>query len=65
MPGVGEQGVVAAVDRNAFVVFVLNELAEVGTSDAESRSSGRATSTHTVIVSLTCTHTKSEGGTCQ
>ena len=37
MTGVEEQGVVGAVDRNAFVEFVLNDVAEVGTSDAESR----------------------------
>ena len=35
--GVEGQGVVTAVDRNAFVEFVFNEVAEVGTSDAESR----------------------------
>lgn len=35
--GVDGQGVVTAVDRNAFVVFVLIDVAEVGTSDAESR----------------------------
>ena len=37
MAGVDGQGVVTAVDRNAFVVFVLIDVAEVGTSDAESR----------------------------
>lgn len=58
--GVEGQGVVTAVDRNAFVEFVLNEVAEVGTSDAESRSPGRSTSIHTVIVSLACMHMKSE-----
>lgn len=42
--GVDGQGVVTAVDRNAFVEFVLNDVAEVGISDAESRSSGRSTS---------------------
>jgi len=36
--GVDGQGVVTAVDKNAFVEFVLNEVAEVGISDAESRS---------------------------
>lgn len=35
--GVDGQGVVTAVDRNAFVEFVLIDVAEVGTSDAESR----------------------------
>lgn len=60
MVGVEGQGVVAAVDRNAFVEFVFNEVAEVGTSDAESRSSGWSTSIHTVIVSLACTHMISE-----
>ena len=60
MGGVGEQGVVAAVDRNALVELVLNDVAEVGTSDAESRSPGRSTSIHAIIVSLTSTHMKSE-----
>lgn len=41
--GVDGQGVVTAVDKNAFVEFVLRDVAEVGISDAESRSSGRAT----------------------
>jgi hypothetical protein len=58
--GVEGQGVVTAVDRNAFVEVVLNEIAEVGTSDAESRSPGRSTSTHTAVVSLTRMHMKSE-----
>ena len=58
--GVEGQGVVAAVDVNAFVELVLSEVAEVGISDAESRLSGRSTSIRTVIVSLTCTHMKSE-----
>ena len=35
--GVDGQGVVTAVDRNAFDEFVLNDVAEVGISDAESR----------------------------
>lgn len=34
--GVDGQGVVAAVDRNALVEVVLNDVADVGTSDAES-----------------------------
>ena len=42
--GVDGQGVVTAVDRNPFVEFVLNDVAEVGTSDAQSRSSGRSIS---------------------
>lgn len=42
--GVDGQGVVTAVDRNTFVEFVLNEVAEVGISDAESRSAGRSIS---------------------
>lgn len=51
--GVEGQGVVAAVDMNAFVELVLSEVAEVGISDAESRSLRRSTSMHAVIVSLT------------
>lgn len=47
MAGVDGQGVVAAVDRNAFDEFVLKDVAEVGTSDAESRLSGRSISVHT------------------
>ena len=58
--GVDGQGVVGAVDRNALVEFVLKDVADVGISDAESRSPGRSTSIHAIIVSLTCTHMKSE-----
>ena len=34
--GVDGQGVVGAVDKNALVEFVLNDVADVGISDAES-----------------------------
>src|SRR5882757_7825259 len=60
MTGVDGQGVVAAVDRNILVELVLKDVADVGTSDAESRSSGRSMSAHTIIVSLASTHMKSE-----
>jgi hypothetical protein len=55
--GVDGQGVVTAVERNAFVESVLNDVAEVGISDAESRSSGRSTSiTHGHRQSHFCIH---------
>lgn len=61
--GVDGQGVVTAVDRNALVEVVRSDVAEVGISDAESRSSWRLMSMLTSSVSLPRTR-QWNGKTC-